>query len=64
MKINRLSVRQAHFRRRGVIYEREVSDFITVMVDAIKKYGWAMVFNMDENSVMINNGSNKTIAPI
>lgn len=64
MKRNGLSVRQAHFRRRGIIDYQEVSAFITATVDEINKYGWAMVFNMDETSVRINNGSNKTIAPV
>lgn len=53
MRINRLSVRP--------VYEQEASDFIIIMIDTIKKYAWAMVFDMDETFVMINKGSNKTI---
>ena len=61
MKRNLLSVRQTYFRRRGIIDEKEISSFITAMVSAINKYGWAMVFNMNKTSVRNNNGSNKTL---
>ena len=64
MKRNKLSVRHAHFRRRGTIDENEVKDFLTSLVSAINAYGWAMVFNMDEASVRVNNGNDKTIAPV
>lgn len=64
MDRNRLSFRHAHFRRRGIIDETEVETFVSSVVTAINTYGWQLVFNMDETSVMINNGSNKTIAPV
>lgn len=64
MKRHRLSWRQAHYARRCAIDEEYVSIYLDIVADAVCKYGWEYVFNMDETSVRINNGSTKTIAPI
>ena len=64
MKRNHFSFRVAHYSRRGVIKKAFIDDFIGKLADAIVKYTRKYVFNMDETSVRINNGSLKTIAPI
>lgn len=64
MKRHRLSWRQAHYARRCAIDEEYVSIYLDILADAVCKYGWEYVFNMDETAVRINNGSTKTIAPI
>ena len=64
MKRNRLSWRKAHYARRCAIDKAYASLYKDLVAEAVCKYGWDYVFNMDETSVRINNGSTKTIAPI
>lgn len=64
MKRNHFSFRVAHYSRRGAIKKEFIDNFIDSLADAIVKYTRKYVYNMDETSVHINNGSLKTIAPI
>lgn len=61
---NRFSWRIAHYARRGAIDQRYVNDFIQILAKAISIYGENLVFNMDETSVRVNNGSTRSLAPI
>lgn len=47
----------------GSKFYDEIANFLKTLSKAIRKYGWSMVFNMDETSVRINNGNDKTIDP-
>lgn len=64
MKRNRLSWRKAHYSRRASIDNDYASLYINLVAEAVCSYTWDFVFNMDETSVRINNGSIRTIAPI
>ena len=64
LKRNRLSRHKGHFSRRGKIDQTYAKIFVNQVARAILKYGWNKVFNVDESSVRINNGSKTSIAPI
>lgn len=64
MKRNKLSWRQAHYARRAAIDNEYAALYIDFVAEAVCKYSWNFVFNMDETSCRINNGSKRTIAPI
>lgn len=64
LKRNRLSWRKAHFARRGKIDKTYVKIFINELARAVVLYGWNRVYNIDETSIRINNGSMRTVAPI
>lgn len=64
MKRNRLSLRKAHYPRRASIDNDYASLYINLVAETVQSYSWDYVFNMDETSVRINNGSTRTIAPI
>lgn len=64
MKRNRLSWRTAHYARRGSIDKRYVEIFLELVAAGFNKNGEALVFNMDETSVRINNGSTRTLGKI
>lgn len=63
-KRNRFSWRIAHFARRGAIDQEYVKEYVRILAEAFYKYGEDLVFNMDETSVKINNGSTKSFVPI
>ena len=63
MSRNSLSFRKAHFKRRGDIKNEEVELFIAQFKQAIAKYTFDHIFNVDETSVRLNNSSDMTIAP-
>ena len=54
---NRLSWRKAYYLRRGSIDETYVDLYLQELAQAIIKFGYDRVFNMDENAVRVNNGS-------
>lgn len=64
LKRNRLSLRNAHYMRRGAIDMKYVRIFIKKLARYIVENGWNKVYNMDETSVRINNGSRRAVAPI
>lgn len=64
MKRNHFSFRLAHYSRRGLINSKFVDSFLNQLASAIIKYKWKRIYNMDETSIRINNGSLRTIAPI
>lgn len=61
---NRFSWRIAHYARRGSIDYNYVAKYITYVASAIALYGENLVFNIDETSCRINNGSKRSLAPI
>ena len=63
-KRNRLSWRHGHFARRGKIDPTYVKIFLNQVAHAAVTYGWNKVYNIDETSIRINNGSTKTVAEI
>lgn len=63
-KRNHFSWRIAHFARRGAIDQEYVKEYLRLVAEAFCKYGEDLVFNMDETSVRINNGSTKSFVPI
>lgn len=64
MKRNHFSFRLAHYSRRGAIKKTYIDEFIQKVADAVLKYTRKSVYNMDETSVRINNGTLRTIAPV
>lgn len=64
LKRNKLSIRKAHYLRRGSIDMKYARRFIKRLAKFVTTYGWDNVYNMDETSVRINNGNTRTIAPI
>lgn len=64
LKRNRLSLRLAHYIRRGAIDMKYVKKFIKKLAKYILEHGWECVYNMDETACRINNGSRKAVAPI
>ena len=63
-KRNRFSWRIAHYARRGSIDIEYAKKYVKLVASAISLYGEDLVFNMDETSVRINNGSTRSLAPI
>lgn len=59
-----MSWRKAHFARREKIDKTYVKIFINELARAVVLYGWNRVYNIDETSIRINNGSMRTVAPI
>lgn len=64
MKRNHFSWRLAHYSRRGLIVQKHIDNYLRQLAEAIIKYGWERVYNLDETSVKINNGNLRTIAPV
>lgn len=64
LKRNRLSFRHAHFARRGKIDPAYVKIYLNQVAYAVTRYGWNGVYNVDETSVKINNGSTRTVTEV
>lgn len=64
MKRNGLSWRHAHFSRYGAVDPRYVKEYKIKLAQAINRYGYDYVYNMDETAVRVVNNATRTAAPI
>lgn len=64
LKRNRLSLRNAHYIRRGAIDQKYVKKYIYKLAKYVVEHGWNCVYNMDETACRINKGSTRAVAPI
>jgi len=62
MKRHGLVFRKAHYTRRGAIKREWADQFLLNVADAIAKYGFENVVNMDETHVCIDNSSGTVIS--
>lgn len=62
MKKHKLVFRKTHYKRRGAVEEHSVNAYIDHLTEAIERYGYDRILNLDETHVLLNNFPDKTIA--